>query len=71
MEMLDNCRVFDFPALSLEPFRYRGASKDGGTLEYVFEAGAEHSQCRNKRKRLRLHDHFLPRTGRLVRGSGI
>jgi hypothetical protein len=28
------------PALSVELFRYRGAAKDGGTLEYVFEAGA-------------------------------
>jgi hypothetical protein len=24
------------PALSVELFRYRGAAKDGGTLEYVF-----------------------------------
>ena len=27
------------PALSVELFRYRGAAKDGGTLEYAFEAG--------------------------------
>jgi hypothetical protein len=27
------------PALSGELSRYRGAAKDGGTLEYVFEAG--------------------------------
>ena len=26
------------PAISVELFRYRGAAKDGGTLEYVFEA---------------------------------
>jgi hypothetical protein len=25
------------PAMSVELFRYRGADKDGGTLEYVFE----------------------------------
>ena len=25
------------PALSVELFRYRGAARDGGTLEYVFE----------------------------------
>jgi hypothetical protein len=25
------------PAFSIELFRYRGAAKDGGTLEYVFE----------------------------------
>jgi hypothetical protein len=27
----------------LELFRYRGAAKDGGTLEYVFEAGEQNS----------------------------
>jgi hypothetical protein len=32
-----------FPALSVELFRYRGAAKDGGTLEYVFEAGEQNS----------------------------
>jgi hypothetical protein len=26
------------PALSVELYRYRGAAKDGGTLEYVFES---------------------------------
>jgi hypothetical protein len=26
------------PAISLELFRYRGAAKDGGTLEYVFDS---------------------------------
>jgi hypothetical protein len=26
------------PAMSVELFRYRGAAKDGGTLEYVFES---------------------------------
>jgi hypothetical protein len=25
------------PAMSVGLFRYRGAAKDGGTLEYVFE----------------------------------
>jgi hypothetical protein len=29
------------PAMSVELFRYRGAAKDGGTLEYVFEAGEQ------------------------------
>jgi hypothetical protein len=24
-------------------YRYRGAAKDGGTLEYFFEAGEQHS----------------------------
>src|ERR1700730_18375853 len=30
-------------AMSVELFRYRGAAKDGGTLEYVFEAGERNS----------------------------
>src|SRR6266481_4840839 len=31
------------PAMSVELFRYRGAAKDGGTLEYVFEASEQYS----------------------------
>jgi hypothetical protein len=31
------------PALSVELFRYRGAAKDDGTLEYVFEAGDQNA----------------------------
>ena len=31
------------PAMSIVLFRYRGAAKDGGTLEYVFEAGEQNS----------------------------
>jgi hypothetical protein len=31
------------PAMVLELFRYRRAAKDGGTLEYVFEAGEQNS----------------------------
>jgi hypothetical protein len=31
------------PAMSVELFRYRGAATDGGTLEYVFEAGEQNS----------------------------
>ena len=31
------------PAMSVELFRSRGAAKDGGTLEYVFEAGEQNS----------------------------
>jgi hypothetical protein len=30
------------PAMSVELFRCRGAAKDGGTLEYVFEACEQH-----------------------------
>jgi hypothetical protein len=29
--------------MSIELFRYRGAATDGGTLEYVFEAGEQNS----------------------------
>jgi len=29
--------------MSIEMFRYRGAAKDGGTLEYVFEGGEQNS----------------------------
>src|ERR1700721_4549406 len=31
------------PALSVELFRHRGAAKDGGTLEHVFEPGEQNS----------------------------
>jgi hypothetical protein len=31
------------PAISAELFRYRGAAKDGGLLEYLFESGEQHS----------------------------
>ena len=35
--------LLSVPAMSAELFRYRGAAKDGGTLEYVFEAGERNS----------------------------
>jgi hypothetical protein len=35
--------LLTIPAMSVELFRYRGAAKDGGTLEYVFEAGGQNS----------------------------
>jgi hypothetical protein len=31
------------PALAVELFRYQGAAKDGGTMEYVFDAGEQNS----------------------------
>jgi hypothetical protein len=31
------------PAFAVELFRYRGAAKDGGTLEYVFDDGEQNS----------------------------
>jgi hypothetical protein len=30
------------PAMPVELFRYRGAAKDGGMLEYIFEVGEQH-----------------------------
>ena len=35
--------LLGLPAMSVELFRYRGAAKDGGTLEYVFEGGEQNS----------------------------
>jgi hypothetical protein len=34
----DHPVALSVPAFSVELFRYRGAAKDGGTLEYVFES---------------------------------
>jgi hypothetical protein len=31
------------PTFAVELFRYRGAAKDGGTLEYIFKAGEQNS----------------------------
>jgi hypothetical protein len=39
--------LLSVPAMSVELFRYRGAAKGGGTLEYVFEAG-EHFRLYRK-----------------------
>ena len=35
--------LLTIPAISVELFRYRRAANDGGTLEYVFEAGEQNS----------------------------
>jgi hypothetical protein len=35
--------LLTIPAMSVLLFRYRGAAKDGGTLEYVFDAGEQNS----------------------------
>jgi hypothetical protein len=31
------------PAFAVELFRYRGSANDGGTVEYIFEAGEQNS----------------------------
>src|SRR5246127_4909894 len=35
--------LLSVPAVSVELFRYRAPAKDGGTLEYVFEADEQNS----------------------------
>jgi len=35
--------LLSVPAMSVELYRYRGAARDGGTLEYIFEAGEQNS----------------------------
>jgi hypothetical protein len=52
------------PAMSVELFRYRGAAKDGGTLEYVFDAGDQISQRHNKRE-IRRSSHLNSKLVRL------
>ena len=64
------------PAMSVELFRYRGAATDGGTLEYVFEAGEQNSpNAITKEKAAEIGADFmtifLPRAGRRVGDSGI
>ena len=49
------------PAMSVELFRYRGAAKDGGTLEYVFEAGEQNSpNAITKKKVAEIAAEILP-----------
>src|ERR1700674_532164 len=60
------------PAMSVELFRYRGAAKDGGTLEYVFEAGEQNSpNAITKENCCRFYDDLLPRTGRRTGDRGV
>ena len=49
------------PAFAVELFRYRGAAKDGGTLEYVFEAGEQNSpNAVTKEKAFEIAADFMP-----------
>jgi hypothetical protein len=62
--------------MSVELFRYRGAAKDGGTLEYVFEASEQYSpDAITKEKAAEITADFmndlLPCTGRRTGDSGI
>jgi hypothetical protein len=68
--------LLSFPALSVEPFRYRGAAKDGGTLEYVFQAGEQNSpNAVTKEKAAEIAADFmttfLSRTGWSTGNAGI
>src|ERR1700676_4427407 len=48
------------PAMSVEFFRYRGAAKDGGTLEYVFDAGEQNSpNAITKEKAPEISPYFM------------
>jgi len=50
------------PAMSVELFRYRGATRDGGTLEYVFEAGEQNSpNAVTKEKAAEIAADFMTR----------
>jgi hypothetical protein len=47
--------------MSVELFRYRGAAKDGGTLEYVFDAGEQNSpNAVTKEKAAEIAAEILP-----------
>jgi hypothetical protein len=61
--------MLSVPAMSVELFRYRGAAKNGGTLEYVFETdGQDVPQTVTKEKsgrdRRRFYDQLLRCPGR-------
>jgi len=45
--------------MSVELFRYRGAAKAGGTLEYVFEAGEQTPNAVTKEKAAEIAADFM------------
>jgi hypothetical protein len=52
--------LLSVPAMSVELFRYRGAAKDGGTFEYVFEAGEQSSpNAKTKEKAAEIAADFM------------
>jgi hypothetical protein len=77
LSILTGLLLLATPAFSIELFRYQGAAKDGGTLEYVFEAGEQNSpNAITKEKVVEIAadfmtTFFLPHTGRRVGDSGI
>jgi hypothetical protein len=47
-------------AMSVELFQYRGAPRDGGTLEYVFEGGEQNSpNAETKEKAAEIAADFM------------
>jgi hypothetical protein len=52
--------MLSVPAMSVELFRYRGAAKDGGALEYVFETdGQDVPQTVTKEKVAEIAADFM------------
>ena len=52
--------MLSVPAMSVELFRYRGAAKNGGTLEYVFETdGQDVPQTVTKEKVAEIAADFM------------
>ena len=43
LTILSAILLLALPAFAVELFRYQGAAKDGGTLEYIFEDGEQNS----------------------------
>ena len=55
--------------MSAELFRYRGAARDGGTLEYIFESEEQDASQTATKERVAeiaadFYDHVLWRSGR-------
>jgi hypothetical protein len=68
--------LFSVPAMSVELFRYRGADKDGGTLEYIFETDEKDvPKTLSKEKAAEIAadfcDNFLSRTDRRTRNARV
>jgi hypothetical protein len=62
------------PAFSVELFRYSGAAKDGGTLEYVFEAEGQNSPnavTKEKAAEIAADDDILPCPSRRSGNAGV
>jgi hypothetical protein len=52
--------MLSVPAMSVELFRYRGAAKNGGTLEYVFETdGQDVPQTVTEKKMVEIAADFM------------